>query len=400
MKTGFARYAIVLGLLAGTGPFAIDTYLPALPTIAADFGTSMAAAQASLIAFFAAVGFCQVIYGPVSDILGRRGPLYFGLVLFIVGSIGCSLATSIEMLIAFRVVQGIGACAGMVLSRAVVRDLYTGADAARLMSLIMLVFSVSPILAPLAGSALIALSGWRSIFVAISLTGVIGIGLVAFALPETRPREKRIAAGLGSAIRGYSHLLGDRHYLGVALVGGFSILTFYIFLGSSSFVYIGHFGLTPAEYSIAFAANAAGFIGVAQLSSPLARRFGFGQVIRAATIVMATVTAALFVLTFIGIDRVGTMVAMLSLAFGCVGLIYPMTNVLALEAHGPIAGMAAALMGSFHMLLGAVVITLFGLFTDGSSLPMVGAIAVCALGALITSRFAIRTRDGFKQTSG
>lgn len=397
MKPKFARYAIVLGLLAGMGPFAIDTYLPALPTIAGEFDASIVATQASLIAFFAAVGLFQVVYGPVSDIFGRRAPLYFGLVLFIIGSIGCSLSSDIATLIVFRIVQGIGACAGMVISRAVVRDLYTGADAARLMSLIMLVFSVSPILAPLFGSAMIAFAGWRSIFIAVSFIGVIGILLVTLALPETRPKESRIEAGIGSAVNGYSRLLGDRHYLGVVLVGGFAILTFYIFLGNSAFVYIDHFGLTPTEYSFAFAANAAGFIGVAQFSSTLARRCGFGQVVRGAALAFAVVTSALFVLTYVGIDRVVVMVVMLSLAYGCLGLIYPMTNVLALEAHGPIAGMAAALMGSMHMLIGAVAITLIGFFSDGSSLPMVGAIAICALGAAISSRFAIRGRDGLRQ---
>lgn len=399
MKPGFTRYAIVLGLLAGMGPFAIDTYLPALPTMAADLGTSMAAAQASLIAFFAAVGVCQVFYGPISDSLGRRGPLYFGLAVFVVGSIGCSLSSNIETLIAFRILQGVGACAGMVISRAIVRDLHTGVDAARLMSLIMLVFSVSPILAPLSGSALIAISGWRSIFIAISLIGVIGFVLVFFALPETRPKEKRIEAGMSSALNGYLRLLHDSHYLGIVLVGGFALSTFYIFLGNSSFVYIEHFGLTPTEFSLAFAINAVGFIGAAQFSSTLARRFGFGQVIRSATLVFALVAVSLAGVTAMGIDRVEVLIVMLSLGYSCLGLIVPTSAVLALDAHGEIAGMASAMMGTIHMLFGAGVITLINLFSDGTSLPMVSAIAFCAVCALISSQIVIRTRDGFKRSA-
>ena len=156
MNRSLARNAIVLGLLSAVGPFAIDMYLPALPSIAADLNASDAATQGSLIAFFLAVALCQIVYGPISDSFGRKAPLYFGMVLYSIGAIGCSLAPTIEWLIVARFVQGIGACAGMTIPRAIVRDLHTGPDAARLMSLIMLVFSVSPILAPLFGSVVIA----------------------------------------------------------------------------------------------------------------------------------------------------------------------------------------------------------------------------------------------------
>ena len=154
MKTSFFGTALVLGLLSAIGPFAIDMYLPALPSIGQSLGASMGAVQASLMAFFISLGVGQIIYGPVSDMLGRKKPLYFGLVLFALGSVGCALAPDIETLVVLRFIQGLGACAGMVIPRAVVRDLHTGHDAARLMSLLMLVFSVSPILAPLARQCL------------------------------------------------------------------------------------------------------------------------------------------------------------------------------------------------------------------------------------------------------
>ncbi len=154
MNSNFLRTALVLGLLSAIGPFAIDMYLPALPSIGQTLGASVGAVQASLMAFFISLGIGQIIYGPVSDMLGRKPPLYFGLALFAVASVGCALAPDVETLVLLRFVQGLGACAGMVIPRAVVRDLHTGTDAARLMSLLMLVFSVSPILAPLAGSLL------------------------------------------------------------------------------------------------------------------------------------------------------------------------------------------------------------------------------------------------------
>ena len=174
MPSSFARNAIVLGLLCAIGPFAIDMYLPALPSIAADLGASTAATQMSLMSFFAAFGICQLVYGPVADMVGRKPPLYFGLTVFVLASIGCALAPSIEWLIFFRFVQGIGACASMVIPRAIIRDLHTGVEATRLMALIMLVFSVSPILAPLTGSALIVPFGWRAVFVGVTIAGVVG----------------------------------------------------------------------------------------------------------------------------------------------------------------------------------------------------------------------------------
>jgi MFS transporter, DHA1 family, multidrug resistance protein len=390
MTTGFARNAIVLGLLSAMGPFAIDMYLPAMPTIAADFGASIAATQASLMAFLGAVAVCQIIYGPVSDMIGRRRPLYFGLGLYSIGSIGCALAPSIEMLIAFRVVQGVGACAGMIVPRAIVRDLHTGADAARLMSLVMLVFSVAPILAPVTGSALIVIAGWRSVFVSISLVGLVGLALVAFALPETRPQADRVASSFGSVISGYSRLLRDVRYLGVVLIGGFGLASFFTFIASSSFVYIDHFGLTPTQFSFAFSANAIGFIGSAQFSSYLARRFGFPRVIRTAVAGFATMAIGLFLITLAGVDWLPLLIGMLLLGFSCLGLVIPSAAVVALDRYGPIAGMASAMMGTLQMVLGATAILVVSAIFDGTSLPMVGSIAVCSACAFILSRLVLR----------
>ena len=168
MLSAFVRNAIVLGLLSVIGPFAIDMYLPALPTIAADLHVSNAATQMTLMSFFVTFGLSQIFYGPAADMLGRKPPLYFGLVVFIIGSIGCQLSTGINGLIAFRALQGLGGAAVMVIPRAIIRDLHTGIEATRLMSLIMLVISVSPCLAPLTGSAIIAAFSWRAIFVGVA----------------------------------------------------------------------------------------------------------------------------------------------------------------------------------------------------------------------------------------
>jgi MFS transporter, DHA1 family, multidrug resistance protein len=177
--SNFLRNAVVLGLLSAVGPFAVDMYLPALPTIAADLQASTGATQMTLMAFFVTFGVCQIVYGPASDMIGRKPPLYFGLTVFLLGSVGCALAPNIGSLIAFRALQGVGGSAVMAIPRAIIRDLHTGVDATRLMSLVMLVFSVSPILAPLAGSALIVPFGWRAVFVAIIVVAALGLVLIA-----------------------------------------------------------------------------------------------------------------------------------------------------------------------------------------------------------------------------
>lgn len=202
MSSSFARNAIVLGLLSAIGPFAIDMYLPALPSIAADLGASTVATQMTLMVFFVALGVCQIVYGPVSDMVGRKPPLYFGIVVFALGSIGCGLAPSIEWLIFFRFLQGLGAAAVMVIPRAVICDLHTGVEATRLMSLVMLVFSVSPILAPLTGSALIVPFGWRAVFAAVTIAAILSFLLVGFVLPETRPPEERVQVSVRSVLDG------------------------------------------------------------------------------------------------------------------------------------------------------------------------------------------------------
>ena len=390
MKHSLARNAIVLGLLSAVGPFAIDMYLPALPAIAADLRTSDAATQATLVAFFVAVAFGQVIYGPLSDSVGRRAPLYFGMVLYAIGAIGCSLAPSIEWLIAARFVQGVGACAGMTIPRAIVRDLYTGADAARLMSLIMLVFSAAPILAPLFGSTVIGLASWRVIFDVVALVGILGVAITFFVLDETRPPEKRVAMDLASIVRGYRELFQDRTFIGIVLIGGFGMASFFSFLAGSSFVYIDHFGLSPTQFSFAFAINAISFIGSAQSTSRLARRFGLKSVVRGSITLYVAATGLLFAATLAGLDNVYALVAMLFVSYGLMGPLGPATAVLALEHHGPRAGTASALMGTLQLVVGMVVVSITGAVSNGTVLPMASAIFGCASVAFLISLVALR----------
>jgi DHA1 family bicyclomycin/chloramphenicol resistance-like MFS transporter len=391
-NTGFHRNALVLGLLSAVGPFAIDMYLPALPSITTDLHASPGAVQGTLLAFFVAVALCQVIYGPVSDSFGRKGPLYFGAVLYVLGSVVCGLAPSIEWLVAGRFIQGVGACAGMTLPRAVVRDLHTGHDAARLLSLIMLVFSVSPILAPITGSLAVEFGTWREVFWLIALLGTASLAVAFFLLPETRPASSRIPFDAPAVIQNYLTLLGDRRYLGLVFIGGFGFSSFLAYIAGASFIYIDHFGLSPTQFSFVFSVNAIAFIGMTQLTARLGRRYGLPRVVNSALTVFLAVMAALLVLTLLGVDSVFVLAGCLFLGFGAMGLVIPSTAVLALERYGATAGTASALMGTLQLVLGAAVIGIVGAFSNGRPLPMVAGMVSCAVAAFILGRITLPHR--------
>ena len=390
MKNNFFRAALVLGLLQAIGPFAIDMYLPALPSIGQSLGASALAVQMSLMAFFISLGVGQLVYGPLSDMYGRKLPLTFGLLLFAVGSIGCALAPDIQTLIALRFVQGLGACAGMVIPRAIVRDLHTGNDAARLMSLLMLVFSVSPILAPLTGSVVIDFFGWRGVFWTVLGASLLGLLLLGTGLPETRPKADRLGSSVKGAMTAYASLMRDRHFLGLVFIGAFGMSSFFAYLAHSSFVLIDHYGLTPRQYSVAFSVNAASFIGVSQFTSKLSRRFGLEKLVLGAVTGFAASMVLLAALSIAGMSSLPVMIALLFVGYGFLGLIVPTTAVLALEEHGAIAGTASALMGTLQFVTGAVVVAVSGLFLDGTARPMLVAIACCAVAAFVMARLTLR----------
>jgi DHA1 family bicyclomycin/chloramphenicol resistance-like MFS transporter len=392
MKARILRNAVILGLLSAIGPFAIDMYLPSLPSIGRSLGADTGAVQMSLLVFFIALGVGQLVYGPAADMFGRKPPLYVGLALFAFGSIGCALAPSIETLIAFRFVQGIGACAGMVIPRAIVRDLHTGVDAARLMSLLMLVFSVSPILAPLTGSVVIAVAGWRAVFWVVLAAAILGIVMLATLLKETRPPAERAGSSIGSALAAYPVLLADRNFLGLTLIGAFGIASFFVYLANSPFVLIEHYGMSPTLYSVFFSINAASFFAMAQLNGRLASQFGLQRVVQMAVIFYAVAMLALLALFAAGYDRLGIMAPFLFVGYGFLGLVIPTTAVLALEEHGEVAGAASALMGTLQFVVGAVVMLVVGVFLNGTALPMVAGIAGCAVIALILAQATLRPR--------
>jgi DHA1 family bicyclomycin/chloramphenicol resistance-like MFS transporter len=382
---------LVLGLITVVGPFAIDVYLPALPSMGKSLNASPPAVQMSLMAFFITIGVCQLFYGPLSDIVGRKTPIYAGLIIFSLGSIGCALAPNINVLIGFRALQGFGACAGMVIPRAIVRDLHTGHEATRLMSLLMLIVSISPLLAPLTGSLIIGAFGWRAVFAVLTVAALAGLLLAATQLRETRPAEHRSDSTWRSALSAYCLLLVDPMFTGLSFVGAFGVAAFFIYIGGASFVFIDHYGLSPTLFSLCFALNAASFFTFSQATGKLTARFGLARVIRVAVFGFAVATVILAVLMTLGADSLALMMALLFVGYGFLGVVIPAAAVLSLEHHGEIAGTASALMGSIQMVTGAAVMAVAGLFTNGAPQPMVIGIAACAVTAFLVTQIALGT---------
>lgn len=383
MSTGLFRSAVILGALAAVGPFAIDMYLPAMPAMAMDLGASVAATQMTLTAFFVTFGIAQMVYGPWADQVGRKPPLYLGLTVFIIGSLGCALAPSISWLVASRLLQGMGAAVVMVIPRAIIRDLHTGTEATRLMATIMLVISVSPMLAPLAGSGLIAITGWRFIFVALCVAGLVSLSMAGFLLPETLKPERRVRLNIGNLMRGMRVLLRDPEFMGLTFIGGFGMASFFVFIASASFVYSGQFGLTPTGFSLAFAINAIGFFTASQFAAGLGGRFGMDRVVFAGVSIFGLFSVTLVTIVLAGFVNLPLVVFFLFCANAGLGLVIPTTMVMALDHHGEIAGLASSLGGTLQMLAGGVAIILASPFFDGTVLPMTVAIALCGVAAFI-----------------
>ena len=391
------RAALILGLLSAVGPFAIDMYLPAMPAIAAALDADVAQVQLTLTAYFVAFGIAQLFYGPWADQAGRKKPLFVGLGIFIVGSIGCAMAPGIWSLVAFRALQGLGGAVLMVVPRAVIRDMHTGTAATKLMAMVMLVISVSPMLAPLAGSGLILLGDWRLLFWAIAAAAVLSLALTGTVLPETLAADKRVPVNLASLWRGTKVLLRDPVFMGLTFIGGFGFASFMVFIASASFVYSGQFGLSPTGFSLAFAVNAVGFFGASQVAGYLGDRYGILPVMRWAIIGFAGFTVALLAVGLLGFATLPVVMAGLFLANACLGLIIPTTMVMALDPHGDIAGLASSLGGTLQMVTGGVMVVVTGLFFDGTAVPMIAAIALCAVLAL---GLALRTFQVMNRTPG
>lgn len=385
MRDPLLRMALVLGLLAAVGPFAIDMYLPALPRVAEDLGTTETVVALTLAVYLLAFGLAQMVYGPMSDAMGRKRPMAIGVGIFALASIAAALAPSIGWLIAARAVQGFGAATLMVVPRAVIRDVATGPEATRIMATIMIVLSVSPMLAPLAGSLVLAWGGWRDIFLVLGGASLLSMALIMLALPETLPSTSHQPLRFAHIWKGAKHLLFDTRFMGLTMIGAFGFAGLFVFISTASFVYTWQYGLGPTGFSLAFAVNAIGFFASSQFAGRLAESIGMERLISLAVTGFAALALILTGVLWAGIEAFPVVVAGLFLTFACLGLVVPTTMVMSLDPHPDIAGLASSIGGTVQMLTGGLMIALTGPFMDNSVLPMAAAISVCACLAWATA---------------
>ncbi|MDR2675885.1 MAG: multidrug effflux MFS transporter [Opitutaceae bacterium] len=394
-KEAGARYyqlIFILALLAAFGPLATDMYLPALPQIARDLRTSESAAQFSLSIFFIAVALSQMIYGPLSDRFGRRRPLLFGLALFVLASAGCARAESAGALIGWRVAMALGGASGMVLSRAVVRDRFSGRESASAFSLLMIVMGAAPILAPVAGAQILPLGGWRGIFWVLLAAGVAALLAVGFGLPESLPAERRSRAGVRAAVAGCWRLLGGRRFLGYALVLGFNAGALFTYITCSPHVFIALNGVSPAGFSAFFGLNALGMLGAAAFNRKLLHNHAPERILGVVLAVVLLAGLALAVCAWTGLGGFPALVVMLFLTLSSGGMAGPNATALALEPFGRAAGSASALLGTLQFGMGGLAGALAGCFGAESAAPMGVTLAVCAAAALASLRLAAAGR--------
>jgi DHA1 family bicyclomycin/chloramphenicol resistance-like MFS transporter len=235
--------------------------------------------------------------------------------------------------------------------------------------------------------------GWRSVFWSVTAIAVVDLVILFTSMEETRPAAQREGSSVASALKAYGELMRDRHFLGLVFIGAFGMASFFSFLANSPFVMIDHYGLTPRQYSMAFAVNAASFIGVSQFTGKLAAKFGLIKLVKFAVTGYAAVMTGLLLQNILGVDRLDVLIVMMLMGFGFLGLVVPTASVLALEAHGAIAGTASALMGTLQFLTGAIVMAVVGQFVDGSARPMVAGIALCAMASLAMVRLTLRAHQ-------
>ena len=371
MPEGYKRLAALLGALTALGPLGVDMYLPAFPAMAAELRATPSEIQATLAFFLLGMAAGQLVYGPLSDRIGRRVPMFVGLGLFTVASIGCAIATSAEALGWLRLLQALGGCVGTVVSRAVVRDLCDERGTVRMMAMLMLAMGAAPILAPMFGGWLLLGFGWRSIFWVLAIYGAVGAAVLAMTLPESLPPEKRRRDGPAAVFGVYLAILRDRRFLAHALASALPMAGLFAYLvGSPQLLMVGH-GLTPTQYGMAFGGNAAALILASQVIARLVRH-------RAPAWLLPRVLAMLAIAGFCVPLAVasGALVPLLAALFcflGLMGAALPLAGALAMGPMGRMAGSASAMMGTLQFGIGALV---------GAALGAIGGGAV-AMGVLI-----------------
>jgi DHA1 family bicyclomycin/chloramphenicol resistance-like MFS transporter len=376
-----ARTVVVLGLLSTFGPLSLDLYLPALPQLADDLGASASLAQLSITACLVGLAVGQLVAGPLSDRLGRRRPLIVGLVAFLLASVACALAPSAAVLVLLRLFQGLAGAAGIVISRAIARDLYSGRALMIFFSRLLLVAGLAPVIAPVLGGQLTRIMTWRGIFGVLAGFGAVLLLAGLFGLKETLPPERRVVGGFRRTLQGYNTLLHDRFFVGCALSSGLAGASMFAYIAGSTFVLQRIYGMSPQGFSLVFGCISLGLVAAAQggarlaLVWPLPRVLGFGLTINlfGATALLITVITGL---------PLGALIGALVIMVCAVGLIFPTANALAMADYPDLAGTASSLQGLSQFVFGAVAAPLVGIAGEQTALPLgivATSVSLCAM---------------------
>jgi len=381
---------VLMGALQAFAPLSIDMYLPSMPLLERVFGATTAEVQVTLITFFVGYALGQSLYGPVTDRFGRKPPLYFSLLLFLVSSALCALAPSIQALAVIRLFQALGACGGAVMSRAMVRDLFPPEDLRRIFSLLILVLGVSPLAAPLIGGYLLLWFGWKSIFWTQALLAAAALVGVYFRLPESlapdavRPLQARLIFST------YAQLLGDRTFLGASLVCGFSSAGMFAYIASAPFVFINLYKVSPQTFGLLFGAIALGLIIASQVNGRMSYRVPLARVLRNANLVQLAAGVPLLAAALTG--RGGPIGVFFPVfVYMCAaGFVFPNGSTIAMMHNPKIAGTASALLGTNQFIIAAISTTVLAVIETSSALPMAIVIAGCGLSAALINFLTLR----------
>jgi MFS transporter, DHA1 family, multidrug resistance protein len=377
---------LILSSLTALAPLSMDMYLPSLPAVTRSLHSTTSEVQLTLTACLVGMALGQLVVGPLSDALGRRRPLLTGLVVYVVATAACAVAPSTDVLIACRLLQGLAGAAGIVIARAVVRDLYSGLAVARFFSTLMLISGVAPIVAPLLGGQILRLTTWRGVFVVLIPIGLAITAAVALWLKETLPPPMRRPGGLGHTLRAARELVRDVPFTGYVLAAGFAFAALFAYLSASPFVVQDVYGASPQTFSLMFGVNSVGLVSMGQLNGrvlvgrvPLERVLatGLAMVLAASTLLVLMVSG---VFGHVGLVPVA---AALFLIVASMGITLPNTTALALARVPRNAGTASALLGTLQFLVGALATPLVGLGGQGTAVPMGVVILATAVVATV-----------------
>ncbi|WP_187361472.1 Bcr/CflA family multidrug efflux MFS transporter [Phytoactinopolyspora mesophila] len=391
-RRSMIRTVLVLGSLTALGPLTIDMYLPAFPAISEDLRAAESLVQLTLTGTLFGIALGQLIIGPMSDRLGRRRPLIVAVVVHVLASVLCALAPNIATLGAFRVLQGMTAAAGAVVSMAVVRDMYTGLPAVRLLSRLMLVTGVAPILAPTLGGQVLRFTDWRGVFWVLALLGAALVVVVVSGLRETLPPENRRTGGIGETLRAYRPILKDRRFVGLMFTGGLMMAGLFGYIAGSSFVFQGMYGLSEQQYALMFGINSAGLIIATQINPKVVRRYGAHWVLSVAVVAAALTCLVMLVMAVTGAFGMYGLAVPLFFMLSTIGFTLPNVPALALAEHGTSAGTAASLLGAMNFAVGAAVAPLVGAFGTNTAVPMAGVMAGTTALAVVAVFAVVRPR--------